>query len=1160
MSQLALYLLGSPRIEVDGKAVKMQRRKAVALIAYLAVTGESHSREKLATLLWPEHNASSIRNNFRVALAEIRRKLGGEEWLAVDGEHVGLKQSAGLWVDVEHVHRLQAKCAEHGHLPDVVCADCLPLLDEATALYRDDFLAGFSLANSPEFDEWQFFQAEGLRQTLTDLLDRLVYGHTTESAFELAIPYARRRLSIDPLHEPAHCQLMQLYAQSGHYALAERQYQECQRILAEELSLEPQPETRALFEQFKRRALPDQERSPVPPLPSSTQLHFVEQSATSVEPEESIFVAREHELAQLDALLTAALSGQGQVSFIAGETGTGKTALIQEFARRIQDVDTTQLAEDRQGRTPIVLQGNCSAYTGIGDPYLPFREILRQLTGDVDTQRATSTIDHLQRHRLWQSMSHVIQLLLTYGPDLINTFAPGSQLVTRAASVAAGTAWLTQLENLVERQAKASERQNVQPNRQDLFEQYTQVLQRLAQQHPLLLIVEDLQWVDMGSVSLLFHLGLRLQGSRILVVGTYRPSDVALGRGGERHPLITVLNEFQRHFGQIEVDLSRTAGREFVDSLLDAEPNQLPRAFRDALYRHTQGHALFTVEILRGLQAHGGLVRDKAGRWVVGPMVDWQQLPARVEGVIAERIDRLPPMQQELLTVASVEGERFTAEVVAQVQSTGAQKIVQALSRGLERQHRLVQSEGSRRLGAQRLSVYRFQHILYQAYVYSRLDEAERAYLHEVVARALEQLYGGQMEEIAVQLAYHWQKAGITEKAINALYQAGHKAFGISAHEEAITHLSKGLALLETLPDTAARSAQKLKFQIALWTCYLLPAELSRARALGQQWLDLAQQRQDETLALLGHGALGVTLTKSGKLVVAREHLRQFMTLYDPERHHSLTNFIDLNPTVACLNYQSLILWLLGYPDQAITNIYKSLALAEKLSHPFSQAWALAWSAFLHQFRGEAEPTRKQAERLIALSTEHRFRSLSNLGAILRGWALTEQGEAAGNVQIRENINAWRGHTLQALLPNFLALLAEVHGKLGEPSAGLAVLRMAFTDVERTGERIWEAELHRLQGELLLMQTANGAHMQSSLQPEAEAAFRKAIGVARRQQAKSLELRAVTSLSRSLQQQGRENEAHTLLTEIIDWFFEGFDTTDLKTAAQVLDTFTSFQK
>jgi adenylate cyclase len=179
----------------------------------------------------------------------------------------------------------------------------------------------------------------------------------------------------------------------------------------------------------------------------------------------------------------------------------------------------------------------------------------------------------------------------------------------------------------------------------------------LARQRPLLLVVDDLQWADGGSIGLLFHLGRRLEGSPVLVVGIYRPAEVALGRDGastgsgqrKRHPSEPVVNEFQRDFGQIHVDLRQNADGRFVEALLDTESNRLGARCRQSLYQQTRGHALFTVEMLRGMQERGDLVQDKAGRWVEGPAVDWETLPARVEGIIAERISRLPAALQEML-------------------------------------------------------------------------------------------------------------------------------------------------------------------------------------------------------------------------------------------------------------------------------------------------------------------------------------------------------------------------------------------------------------------------------------------------------------------------------------------------------------------------------
>jgi predicted ATPase len=374
----------------------------------------------------------------------------------------------------------------------------------------------------------------------------------------------------------------------------------------------------------------------------------------------------------------------------------------------------------------------------------------------------------------------------------------------RAAAVGLGTAdWVAELERLVGRKTN-SIGGTPDITQQQMFEQYTNVLRSLAAQRPLLLILDDLQWADAASISLLFHLGRRVAGSRILLVGTYRPDDVALGRGGERHPLELAVNELRRYGGDIWVDLDRTTedeGRQFVDALLDSAPNRLGPEFRAALYQQTGGHPLFTVELLRGLQSRGDLIQDDQGFWVMGSRLDWETLPARVEGVIAERIGRLDEALREALAIASVEGEMFTAEVVARTQNVDVRGLVRRLSGELDRQHRLVLSQSTGRMGEHRLSTYRFRHILFQKYLYVRLSEGERAYLHEDIGTALELLAAGQTETIAAQLARHFEIAGCNAKAVTYLLQAGERARRLYANEEALVTLGRALTLLQTAPQ-----------------------------------------------------------------------------------------------------------------------------------------------------------------------------------------------------------------------------------------------------------------------------------------------------------------------------------------------------------------------
>jgi predicted ATPase len=505
--------------------------------------------------------------------------------------------------------------------------------------------------------------------------------------------------------------------------------------------------------------------------------------------ERQVFVARVRELGQLDGFLNRALSGQGQVCFVTGEAGSGKTALITEFARRAQE----------RHADLIVAVGQSDAQTGVGDAYLPFREVLSQLTGDVEAELARGAITQENAGRLRGLLRLSGQALVEIGPDLVGIFVPGAGLAMRVGGfVAEKVGWLEKLERLTEQQHEGVVSAESGIEQSHIFEQYTNVLKALAVKQPLMLVLDDLQWADRASIDLLFRLGRRIGESRILIVGTYRPDEVALGRVGERHPLEKVLAEFKRYFGDVSADLGEAQeaeGEHFVDAFVDTEPNQLGEEFRQTLYHHTGGHPLFTIELLRDMQERGDLVRDEQGRWVEGPVLDWEALPARVEGVIEERIGRLEEVLRDALSVGSVEGENFTAEVVARVQATDARVQIRQLSGELEKQHRLVSARGVRRLDGQRLSLYRFQHNLFQTYLYTELDDVERTVMHEDVGLVMEELYGDQVDEIAVQLARHFVEARIAEKARVYLRRVGELAAARYANDEAVDYLSRALEL-----------------------------------------------------------------------------------------------------------------------------------------------------------------------------------------------------------------------------------------------------------------------------------------------------------------------------------------------------------------------------
>jgi len=898
------------------------------------------------------------------------------------------------------------------------------------------------------------------------------------------------------------------------------------------------------------------------------------------------FVARERELAELAAALATARSGAGQILFVIGGAGRGKTMLVQEFARQAQAADDQLL----------VVSGSSNAHTGNGDPYLPFREALTMLSGDVEAKWAGGLISAEHARRLWEAMPLTLPVLVDHAPDLLGTFVPSNGVRERAATFAErDVLWFNQL--VAHASADASSRVAQQP----ILAQYSAVLSAIASQRPLLLILEDMHWVDTASSDLLVHLSREAAHSRILIVGTYRPNEVAVSRGEKVHPLAEALSELKRQHGDIWLDLgelTEAEGRRFVKAYLDTQPNRLGRAFREALFTQTGGHALFTVELVRELRDRGDLRQDADGQWIDGSAIDWTVLPARVEGAIEKRIQRLEQELRTTLTIASVEGETFTAEVVARVQQMPERELVQRLSQELGKQHRLVAAHILAWLGPQRLSLYRFRHHLFQQYVYHSLTAMERAYLHEAVGSVLEALYGEQTEPIAVQLARHFEQAGLTEKAVTYLLQASKRAARLSANQEVITHTTKGLALIERLPETRERGQTELELQIALgnalmatrgyaaaeveraysrawqlcqqvyagetapmlrilhgrWSFNLVRGAHGTAYQLAEEFFDLAQRQHDPGI-VAAHRAMGCRFFM-GELVAARPHFEQIAARYSLEQHRPLTSQYGVDPGLSGLSLGALNLWLLGYVEQARQWSERVLLLAHEAAHEYTLAYTLVLLSWFHHFRRESALAQELAEEAIAICVKHGLALWLAWGTITRGWVLATQGQEAGIAQIHQSLAAAQAAEAGVFRTFQLTMLAEPYDAVGQPAAGLAALEGALALVEKNEERFWEAEIYRLKGELLLtVEDREPSYdavkgMQDSESPEG--CFLKAIEIARRQAGKSLELRATVSLARLWQQQGKTGEARHMLAAVYGWFTEGFDTIDLQQAKALL--------
>src|SRR5262249_4951942 len=510
----------------------------------------------------------------------------------------------------------------------------------------------------------------------------------------------------------------------------------------------------------------------------------------------------------------------------------------------------------------------------------------------------------------------------------------------------------------------------------------------------------------------------------------------------------------------------------------------------------------------------------------------------------------------------------------------------------------LVEAELLYQRGLLPQATYLFKHALVQDAAYQALLRSTRQQYHARIAHVLEAQFP---ETVATQpelLAHHYTAAGLTAQAIPYWQQAGQRALERSANLEAVAHLTKGLEVLAALPDTPERAQQELIMQTTLgpalintkgqaapevlqayararalcqqvgetpqlfqvlrglWYFYLHRWELQPARDLGEHLLSLAQQVGAPALLLEAHYALGNTLNYLGEFAATQAHFAQGIALYDPQRHRSHAVRYGQDPGVACRAYAALTLWWLGYPDQALHRSHEALALAQEVAHPLSLAMALCFAAWLHQFRREGRLAQERAEAGIALATEQGFTVVRASGTIFRGWALAERSGAPeagqgqreeGIAQMRQGLAVWQATGAKVFRPYGLALLAEAYAHVGQIEEGLTLLGEALAVAHDTGERRWEAELHRLKGELLLMRAAGQ-------DAEAEAWFHQALDVARQQQTKSLELRAAMSLSRLWQRQGKRAEARQLLAEVYGWFTEGFDTADLREAKTLLAT------
>ncbi len=842
-------------------------------------------------------------------------------------------------------------------------------------------------------------------------------------------------------------------------------------------------------------------------------------------------VGREEEVGLLVQRWERAKEGAGQVVMLNGEPGIGKSRLLQVLRERLAQETLTRL----ECRCSPYYQ-NSALYPVIDllQRLLQFKrddsseEKLRKLEGTLEVEAIHELPPRAETVPLFASLLS-LPLPERYSPL---TFTPQKQKEKTQQAI---LAWL-----LVE-----------------------------AERQPLRLDVEDLHWADPSTLELLNLLIEQVPTARLFIVLTFRPEFI---------PPWAI----RSHLTQLTLSrLARTQTERMVERV--AGGKALPFEVLQQIVSKTDGVPLFVEEltktVLESVGAHG--------RAPSSPLA----IPATLHDSLMARLDRLGTVK-EVAQLGATLGREFSYELIRAVSPVDESSLQQALAK-------LVEAEVLYQRGLPPQTHYLFKHALIQDAAYQSLLKSTRQQYHNKIAQMLEEQFAEAKETQPELLAYHYTEAGLSAQAIPYWQRAGEKTAQRSAYVEAIGHLTRGLDLLKALPDTPQRAQQELTLQIALsapliatkgWatpelekacararelcqqvgeTFQLFPvlwglaafyrqrAEHKTAHELAEQYMRLAQSLQDPTLLLEAHQGLGVTSYWLGEVAPSLEHCEQGFALYDPQQHSSLTFIYGQDPGMTCLCYGACALWLLGYPDQALKRVNEALRLAEELSHPFMVVYARHMLATVYQFRREEQLAQEQVEAAMTLSMEQGFPFFLAWATVQQGSLLIMQGKTEeGIAQIRQGTAAWQAMGSELGRPSALTLLAEAYGKAGRTEEGLTLLAEALDLVHKTDARVQEPQLYRLKGELTLKQSSVQS-LESSVQKEAEDCFRKAIEITRRQSAKSLELRAVMSLSRLWQSQGKKEEARQMLAEIYGWFTEGFDTADLQEAKALLNSLES---
>lgn len=686
-----------------------------------------------------------------------------------------------------------------------------------------------------------------------------------------------------------------------------------------------------------------------------------------------------------------------------------------------------------------------------------------------------------------------------------------------------------------------------------------------AARGPVLVSFQDLHWIDPTSLQFLDLLIERARNIPLLVLASFRPEFTAPWMG-QSHVTFLSLNR-----------LSRARCVELVEGITVGKP--LPDSLIDQIVAKTDGVPLFVEELTKTL-LNSGLLDERDGRYVLNGSLPPRAIPSTIQDSLMARLDQLGA-DKEIAQIGSVVGRRFSHELLAAV----TQMLEEMLDGALKR---LVESELVFSRGTPPETTYTFKHALVQDAAYESLLFRRRKELHARIARTIETKFAESARTSPEVLAHHYTEAGETLQAIDYWLKAAESASHRSANVEAVNHLKKGLELVEAHPEGRERKTLELKLRIQLGAALITlkgagssEVEQDYARALelcaelpesplhfaahwgwwrlsmdfrtGQERADkllaLARNLGDSGLLMQAHHCLWATMFMLGNPSGCYRHITKGLELYDEQQHRAHASVYGGHDARVCAHGEAaLALWLLGFPDQALARVRMADDYARAMSHAGTVAHAMDIRVMLHHYMRNDDEVRKTAEALIAFGEEKGFPDYVAKGIFFGGWALIAQNRTdAGLADLLKGIEMQRAIGTKEDFPVYFDMLAEAYRIGGQGEQALTQLDEAFAVADESGIHYWDAELHRCKGAVL-------CSLGEEYEPEAEACFRKALEVAGQQKAKSLELRAVMSLARLWQAQGKTGEAHEALSSVFGWFKEGFDTIDLVEARAMLSS------